>query len=99
MITAGREGRSDSLPGEPALRQLEEARASSRAVRAYLLFPPPFCAGNPRPGWKQMTHFTVLTSICPGAPAQLATAAHLIAPMLPALRDLALSASSTDGSI
>jgi hypothetical protein len=44
-----------------------------------------------------MTHFIVLTSICPGAPDRLATVAHLIAPMLPALRDLTLSASSTAG--
>lgn len=90
VMMAGNAGRANSLPGEPALRQLEEVRASSGAVRAYLLFPPPFCAGNPCPGWKQMTHFIVLTSICPGAPDLLATAAHLIAPMLPALRNLTL---------
>ena len=99
VMTADREGTTDTLSGEAALRQLDEARASSGAVRAYLLFPPPFCTGNPRPGWKQMTHFIVLTSIYPGAPDLLATAAHLIVPMLPALRDLTVSARSTADTI
>jgi len=99
VMTADREGPAASLSGRAVLRQLEEARTSSGAVRVYLLVPPPFCAGNSRPGWKQMTHFIVLTSICPGAPDRLATAAHLIAPMLPALRDLTPSASDTAATV
>ena len=83
------------MRAEPVIRQLEATRASSRSVRAYLLFPPPFCAGNPRPGWKQMTHFIVLTSTSPGMPDLLARAVQLITPMLPGLRDLTLRASGT----
>jgi hypothetical protein len=39
-VTADREGQADSVPGGAARRQPEEARASSGAVRAYLLFLP-----------------------------------------------------------
>jgi hypothetical protein len=87
VMTADRVGQAGSLPDEPALRQLEEACAFSGELRTYLLFAPPFCIGNPRLGWKQMTRFIVLTSICPGARDRLAAAAHLIAPILPALRN------------
>ena len=97
VMTADHVGQADSLPDEPALRWLEEACANSGELRTYLLFPPPFCTGNPRLGWTQATHFIVLTSICPGAPDRLGAAAHLIAPILPALRNLTLSAIGTAG--
>jgi len=95
VTLADRDERAGSMRAEPVIRQLEATRASSRSVRAYLLFPPPFCAGNPRPGWKQMTHFIVLTSTSPGMPDLLARAVQLITPMLPGLRDLTLRASGT----
>ncbi len=89
IIAATRRTRASSLQHEPAFRQLEQVRASSPAVRAYLLFPPPLCTAEPSHAWKQMTHLVVRASTHPGVPTVLAGVTQAVAPILAPLRDLA----------
>jgi len=89
IIAAARETPASSLLHESAVRQLEQTRASSPAVQAYLLFPPPLRTAEPSPAWKQMTHFIVRTCTHPGAPIVLAGAAQAVTPILAPLRELA----------
>jgi hypothetical protein len=88
-FAATRGTRASSVQHEPAFRLLEQARASSPAVRAYLLFPPPVCTAEPSHAWKQMTHFIVLSCTHPGVSTVLAVAAQAVAPILVPLRELA----------
>jgi hypothetical protein len=89
IIAATGETSASSLQHEPAFRLLEQARACSPAVRAYLLFPPPLCTAEPSHAWKQMTHFIVRSCTHPGVPTVLAGAAQAVAPILAPLRELA----------
>jgi hypothetical protein len=89
IIAASQETRASSLLQEPAFVQLEQARASSLAVRAYMLFPPPLSTAEPSHAWKQMTHFIVRSCTHPGVPIVLAGAAQAVAPMLAPLQELA----------
>jgi hypothetical protein len=89
ITAASQETRASSLLHEPAFRQLEQARASSPAVRAYTLFPPPLCTAEPSHAWKQMTHFIVRSCTHPGVPIVLAGAAQAVAPILAPLQELA----------
>jgi hypothetical protein len=55
IIAATQGTRPSSLQHGSAFRQLEQARAASPAVRAYLLFPPPLRTAEPSHAWKPRT--------------------------------------------